>query len=572
MTDSALHPDDVRFWLLLWLIASSGAAVALLTIWAALSRRHWSLRVAAIALPTTLLSLPPAGLLVLSALANTASVLVPIAGWRYWRTPPKITWRFKLADLLLLTAFVASAVWASTLVVDNLRGRFDDYGTMVLVTFLVWGACTGFSSLVAFVSFRSFRRVWAAWLLVIVLSAIAAAAPANLDELWALTFPFSFDFPLWIWYLALPATSMLVAGWLWSWRASGYICCAPELNCADDEKSKTSSVAPRTAQTVLFMLSLAIMALPALAYYQMMTPIPLPVTTLPEPNAYSEFSRIGKELESAKMPDFDTADETELRKVVTDYRQLLDDARVALSHESMIPDDYLKVGYISSSPTIRYLSRLLLAEGRVAVFDGRYDDACDSYLTLARIGGIMGRGGVVIDWLISRVVLREGLTAVPRVAGRLSRGCLDRARTVAATLEGELEPLDEVRTRERVFQERLSATERIRFLRSPIFSNLDQSEHWHRAILRLLAVDLAIRCYQRDRGRFAERLEDLVPEYLPELPLDPFTNRPFIFIPETNKFRLYSTGPDAVDNGGIQKKLNEMPPPGEDLLLMPSEH
>lgn len=70
---------------------------------------------------------------------------------------------------------------------------------------------------------------------------------------------------------------------------------------------------------------------------------------------------------------------------------------------------------------------------------------------------------------------------MPRVIAKLSPEDLDKARTVAADLEDQLEPLDMVRVRERIFQERQSATERIRFLQSPIAGSSDDFEHGHRA-------------------------------------------------------------------------------------------
>jgi hypothetical protein len=56
----------------------------------------------------------------------------------------------------------------------------------------------------------------------------------------------------------------------------------------------------------------------------------------------------------------------------------------------------------------------------------------------------------------------------------------------------------------------------------------DLNEVGHRALVQVLAI----RAWQlRHGGRFPERLEDLVPEELPGLPLDPYSGRPFGIIP-----------------------------------------
>jgi hypothetical protein len=68
--------------------------------------------------------------------------------------------------------------------------------------------------------------------------------------------------------------------------------------------------------------------------------------------------------------------------------------------------------------------------------------------------------------------------------------------------------------------------------------------------MRLLIYDLAIRLYRADQGQPPERLERLVPRYLPQLLDDPFTGRPPIYRPQGESYLLYSVGPDLDDDGG----------------------
>jgi hypothetical protein len=68
----------------------------------------------------------------------------------------------------------------------------------------------------------------------------------------------------------------------------------------------------------------------------------------------------------------------------------------------------------------------------------------------------------------------------------------------------------------------------------------------------LAGTALAIRLYQVDQGRRPQTLGDLVPNYLPEIPLDPFAEdgSAIGYAPEGRPAILYSVGPDGVDDGG----------------------
>ena len=72
------------------------------------------------------------------------------------------------------------------------------------------------------------------------------------------------------------------------------------------------------------------------------------------------------------------------------------------------------------------------------------------------------------------------------------------------------------------------------------------------AITRLLILELAVRCYQLEHDILPEKLEQLVPNILAQLPTDPFdgNNRPLSFLRTADGYVLYSVGPNGVDDGG----------------------
>ncbi len=109
-------------------------------------------------------------------------------------------------------------------------------------------------------------------------------------------------------------------------------------------------------------------------------------------------------------------------------------------------------------------------------------------------------------------------------------------------------------------------------------------EHLFASVERLRAASLgaswrldterlttALALYQLATGKPAQRLEDLAPKYLPQLPLDPYSGQPYRYrisdgehIDGLGKALpgqgvVWSTGPDGVDDGG-REHLQRFPP------------
>jgi len=76
------------------------------------------------------------------------------------------------------------------------------------------------------------------------------------------------------------------------------------------------------------------------------------------------------------------------------------------------------------------------------------------------------------------------------------------------------------------------------------------------AMLRGMALFLAIKAYEREQGVLPQTLNQLVPGYLPRVPADPFDGKPFRYLrsavpglpPEA--WAVYSIGGDFADDGG----------------------
>lgn len=77
-----MRPDDIRFWLLLWFIASASTTWGLLAIWAALSSRHWFARTAVLIGGVWLLALVPAYDLLIVFATESVCIIAPLLIWR----------------------------------------------------------------------------------------------------------------------------------------------------------------------------------------------------------------------------------------------------------------------------------------------------------------------------------------------------------------------------------------------------------------------------------------------------------------------------------------------------------
>jgi multisubunit Na+/H+ antiporter MnhB subunit len=82
---------------------------------------------------------------------------------------------------------------------------------------------------------------------------------------------------------------------------------------------------------------------------------------------------------------------------------------------------------------------------------------------------------------------------------------------------------------------------------------------------RLTQVFLALRCYQLENGRLPKALDELAPKYFAQVPVDPFTEKPFVYEPDATPSRLFSVGldqkPDAKEKDDIVVELT-FPPNG----------
>jgi hypothetical protein len=88
-------------------------------------------------------------------------------------------------------------------------------------------------------------------------------------------------------------------------------------------------------------------------------------------------------------------------------------------------------------------------------------------------------------------------------------------------------------------------------------------------MITYLAADETIACleaYRKEKGSYPVSLAKLVPDYMPDLPLDPWTGKPLIYRLTPPRYTLYAVGPNGVDDGGVTEGRGSMEP---DLVIVP---
>ena len=306
---------------------------------------------------------------------------------------------------------------------------------------------------------------------------------------------------------------------------------------------------------LLWSVAVALVAFAALVGF--FTGGTVPSTPLPNPNGYDDFLKAG----ALVVGDAGNAwafEKDQLGKFVSDNAETFQVLRLGLTRKCSVPTD----SAITNSPVkdlvkLRRVSQLLEAEERLAELEDRARDASRTCLDIIRFGNEISRGGVMIDRMIG--VACESLGGSRLVPVALKLDC-EQLKPVV----GELEQMDsgavrwdEIRKNEKKFE-----WYRLRKMHNPIRWIIDtwqaqsvikRAKERHDLLvarLRLLIVDLALRCYQAEHGRGPGQLEQLVPTHLKRVPMDPFSGRSLIYRPSGTNWLLYSVGLDGMDHGG----------------------
>ncbi len=559
---------DLIFYGGLTILATT--AVGLVAVWVGLGRPHWFVRLAALGGLLGLGLLVPAYDLVVVFLLQSVLVVVPLWLLRRRALPVRANdrdavegagrslrsrWQFSLLDLLLAGVVVA----ALAALLANMPA--DAWGVFGYYHGLAAAFLAAVSTLVAAWATLGRRFLWLRLILLLLLP---------IPGLVATWFKFRgvMDMLPLVWFLVLPS-SLVMACWLALLWASGYRGIGKR-GAASSAAATTGPARRRTvvtwlARAGLVLLSLGILAPLGVVFYLLVNPMPIPETSLPEENGYGALVEAGELFQRVGVPDADSATLNQLRAFVTQHRQVLDKARDALNRPCQVPVEYSMpylTDHIDDIQAVRSLRWAFLIEGRLAEKEGRAGEAAQAYLTVIRLGHATGRGGQSIDALTGWSLEELGGTALYGSRDRLTPEECGRLVAELASLDAHREPLDDVLLRDRAWDDHgfddmgcvwFGRLHRIKEDLFPLLSaSIRHAAKRQQATARLLICELGIRTYHSEHGRPPHRLADLVPDYLPAVPQDPFGDGPLVYRRNGQHYLLYSVGPDGRDDGGLR--------------------
>lgn len=522
--------DPWQIWLtigvVMFAVMATYSLAGLVAVWGARGRGHWFWRLAAVLAFCSIWLFTADPRLCLLFLSQTAIVLLRLGlrKSRPERTTPAgsavtanqadapLDQRYSLADLLL--AFVLLSGLFAMLVRLPPQVRWDWYFDVLP------GAVMGGFTLVAVWAVYGKRSVWlrAATLVVV--------------------------FP-----------SILMASWLWLAR------------------SARGPLGRAIAATVL----LVIVLLPARIYW---TAYQLRLLAYPSPladNGYLDLLRAAHAVDN-NWAKVDTLSGDELRAYLRKQETALALVREGLArpcqavlYESM--DDNLLT---AEGQEIEKLSQILAAQGRQDLQDGFVAGAVESYLADIELGGAITNGGVNMHEGFGFVFERLGIEGLQTLVARLDDdGCRKLAQRLTEIDAGR-EPPEASAARERLYYARSYPwrhREKIlecAFLPNKLPENdilFEIAGGEKRARLRLLVCHLAMRRFWFSKKDYPKTLEELVPQYLAAVPLDPFTDRALTYKKLPVGYVLYSVGYDHVDDSGAPTVPLTLPIPKGDIVV-----
>jgi hypothetical protein len=290
----------------------------------------------------------------------------------------------------------------------------------------------------------------------------------------------------------------------------------------------------RVVLTVLICLTIAAAIYVRNAMKLRATP-PLP---LPTPNGYDDLIRAGTFV-TGSVPNqgqFKTAKVEELKSWVAANAEALKITREGLARPSRVPVVYQQdlKSALDHSSNCRQLSRLLSAEAEIAIREGRPADAAYAYLDGFRLGHAAGRGGLLIDRLVGIAIERVSLDGLARVRDDLPP---DELRTIVAALldaDAKRETFADARNSEEYWAEQsvpymirlsLRVSGMDKKLLEPAYKSVSDAFQTAQTLLRREALAMARRRYLLEKKAEPKETSELVPDYLPEIPLNPVTGR-----------------------------------------------
>lgn len=492
-------------------VIATYSLAGLVAVWGARGRGHWFWRLAVVLAFCSLWSFTADPRLCLFFLSQTAVVLlwlsIPKSRSDRPNAPPSR--RYSLKDMLLAVVLLSGLF--AMLVRLPPQVRWDWYYDVLP------GGVMGAFTLVAAWAVDGEQRAW------LRAAAIIVAFPA-----------------------------LLMAGWLWLARGP---------------------VGRTAAAAALLLIAVLPARIYLTAYRSRLLAYPPPL----DDNGYVDLLRAADAIDNNWIT-VDTLSGDELRAYLQRQESALALLRKGLARRCQaalsdtMNDNLLRV----EGKRIETLSQIVAARGRQALEDGSLEMAVESYLADIEIGAAITNGGVMMHDGFGFMSERLGIEGLQKIVALLDDdGCRQLAQRLSE-IDARRESPQASADRERFYFARTYPWKhRSNILERAFLPNRRDEEDIlfeaagaeKRARLRLLICHLALRRFWRSNNDYPQALEELVPELLSAVPLDPFADHVLTYKKLPEGYLLYSVGYDRVDDSGSATKPLALPVPKGDIVV-----
>jgi hypothetical protein len=556
------------------------ALFGMFALWAAVSNRHWFLRTAVVAAAILVTLFIPAYEVVIMLAVESAIVVGGMALWRRRRTHDSIAsdavrsaepFRVRLSMETLMLSVVIVAV------VTALFARWPKLRPESWYQFALNGAHSGVIALACVWLVCGRARWWirlaAAPLLILALSLtlismrwaghiasywfrvtgrpIADYLQMALRDIWPSTLS---------WMCTVALGMAILCAWLFLMTRAGWF----------DPFCETSPLPPtRQARRTMLAARLAAFALigiaaifPLVLFYKLLTPTPLPSVKLPNPNGYDDILAAGRMIDPTAARTLENSDQlttTQLSTELAKHTAVFELLQQALEKPCWNPFVY-KSWTSQDNLALVYVYIALSAKGELARRTSDLPLELEHYTTMLRLAQEESRGTGAEFYRTVYVNYEPiALTGIWNCHEKLSaRECIDLTHELLQ-IERSREPWSDRVERQRVIDENSGWERHLMTLvtswsGTELFQWQTNAEKRDVAQFRMLIIKLALRAYELDHDQLPASLNQLVPDYLPVIPDDPFSGLPIRYRPypdfdgDDDGYTLYSFGPDREDD------------------------
>jgi hypothetical protein len=284
----------------------------------------------------------------------------------------------------------------------------------------------------------------------------------------------------------------------------------------------------------------------------------IPALAPPAPNAYDQLADLGQLVSLPADANVTAVGRNELDRMAIHWQRALKQLPKTFDADAQVPVNYHEELEPRRWRETRMVMAALLGEIRLAVFEADSERATDALLNLAEVEEMVGRGVARREfdskWAYLRVIDFPSLLKVlaAQDAHRLSRGLLD--------LDSKTERLSDIERRQAARDARGGGWRgRARQVIDELSGESDTSKaqfafryQLRRTIVRSWSLAAAVRAFWLEQGALPPSLTALVPDYLQQIPANPFETGPAIeYQPVGDRSFSLSTTPALSPSVGL---------------------